>query len=54
MLLFALAMGNETLPINLSESCKCFINSKTVALAKKELNNQFEHRKMTKVSFLMG
>jgi hypothetical protein len=34
MLLFASAMDNETVPVDLSESCKCFINSKTVTLAK--------------------
>jgi hypothetical protein len=54
MLLFALAMDNETVPIDLSESCKCIINSKLVALAKQELNLQFENHGMTKVSFPMG
>jgi hypothetical protein len=54
MLLFASAMNNETAPINLSESLICFINSKTVALTKQELNHQVEHRRMTKVSFPMG
>jgi hypothetical protein len=51
MLLFASAMDNETVPTDLTESCKCFINSKTAALAKQELNLQFENRRMPKVTF---
>jgi hypothetical protein len=54
MLLFASEMDNETVPIDLSESCKCFIKSKTVALAEQENNLQFEHHGITEVSFLMG
>jgi len=38
MLLFALAMDNKTVPTELTESCKCIINSKMVALTEQELN----------------
>jgi hypothetical protein len=51
MLLFASAMDNKTVPVNPSESCKCFTNSKTITLAKQEINLQFDHCGMTKVSF---
>ncbi len=54
MFLFALAIDNKTVPTNLTKSCKCFINSKTVAPAKQELKLQFKNRKMTQVGFLMG
>ncbi len=54
MLLFASAMDNKSVPIDLTESCKLFINSQTVALAKQVLNFQFKNRGMTEVSFLMG
>ena len=40
-----------TKPVN---SCKRIINSKTVALAEQELNNQFESHSLNKVSFLPG
>jgi hypothetical protein len=53
MLLFASAMDNKTFPINLTESCKCFINSQTVALAEQVLNLQLKNRKMTEASFPM-
>jgi hypothetical protein len=48
------AMDNETLPTDLTHSCKQFINSKTTALAEQELNLQFENCGMTKVSFMTG
>jgi hypothetical protein len=51
MLLFASAMDNETVPLDLIDSCKRVINSKTVALAEQELNLQFENRGLSKVSF---
>ncbi len=51
MLLFTSAMNNETVPIDLSESCKYFINSKTVEFAEQELTLQFENCGMTKVRF---
>ncbi len=54
MLLFASAMDNETVPLDLTDSCKRVINSKIVALAEQELNLQFENRGLSKVSFLMG
>jgi hypothetical protein len=54
MLLFASAIDNETVPIDLSDSCKQFINSKTAALGKQELNLQFKNREMTEVSFMKG
>jgi hypothetical protein len=54
MLLFALATDNETVPLDLTDSCKQFINSKTTALAKQELNLQFKNRGMTEVSFTTG
>ncbi len=54
MLLFASAMDNKTVPLDLMDSCKHGINSKTVALAKKELNLQFENRGLSEVSFLTG
>ena len=54
MLLFASAMDNETVPTDLTDSCKCMINSKTVALAEQELNLQFKSRGLNMVSFLTG
>jgi hypothetical protein len=54
MLLFALAMDNETVPIDLTDSCMQFINSKTSALAKQELNLQFKNCRMTKISLTAG
>jgi hypothetical protein len=53
-LLFASAMDNETVPLNLMDSCKRVINSKTVALTEQELNLQFKNRGLSEVSFLMG
>ena len=54
MLLYASAMDNESVPTELTESCKRIINSKTVALAEQELNLQFESRGLNMVSFLTG
>jgi hypothetical protein len=54
MILFASAMDDETVPTNPIESCKRFINSKTVALAEQELNFQFENWNMPDVSFPSG
>jgi hypothetical protein len=51
MLLFASAMDNKTVPTDLTESCKRFINSKMAALAKQELNLQFKNRVMLEVTF---
>ncbi len=54
MILFALARDNEEVPDNVTDSCKRFMNSKSVALAEQELNQQFETRGMNKVSFTTG
>ena len=54
MFLFASAMDNESVPTELTESCKRIINSKTVALAEQELNLQFESRGLDMVSFPTG
>ncbi len=54
MLLLASAMDNETVPTDLTDSCKRVINSKTVALAEQELNLQFESRGLNMVRFPMG
>jgi hypothetical protein len=40
MLLFTSAMDDETVTINLTDSCKRLINSKTAAHVKQELNLQ--------------
>ncbi len=39
MILFALAMDNKEVPEDVTNSCKRFINSKSVALAEQELNH---------------
>jgi len=54
MFLFASALDNEEIPNKLVDSCKRIINSKTVALAEQELNNQFESHGLNEVSFLPG
>jgi hypothetical protein len=54
MILFASTMDNEEVPTDFADSCKCFMNSKTVTLAEQELNQQFETRGMNKVSFTTG
>jgi hypothetical protein len=41
MILFASALDSDDLPNKPVNSCKRIINSKTVALAEQELNNQF-------------
>jgi hypothetical protein len=54
MILFALAMDSEEVPDDVTDSCKRFMNSKSVALAEQELNQQFENRGMNEVSFTTG
>jgi hypothetical protein len=54
MILFASATDNEEVPTDFTDSCKRFMNSKTVALAEQELNQQFETRGMNEVSFTTG
>ncbi len=54
MILFASALDNGEIPDKLVNSLKHIIKSKTVALAKQELNNQFETHGLNKVSFLPG
>jgi hypothetical protein len=46
MILFAFAMDSKTVPDKPVDSCKCFTNCKSVALAEQELNNQFESQGM--------
>jgi hypothetical protein len=54
MIIFTSALDSNEIPDKPVESCKRIINSKTVALAEQELNNQFETRGLDKVSFLLG
>jgi hypothetical protein len=54
MLLFTLAMDDESVPINLTKSCRLHFKSKMVALAKQKLRLKFENRGMTQVSFPTG
>jgi hypothetical protein len=54
MILFASVMDNKEVPTNFTDSCKRFMNSKTVALAEQELNQEFKTRGMNKVSFTTG
>jgi hypothetical protein len=54
MFLFASALDSEEIPNEPVDSCKRIINSKTVALAEQELNNQFESHGLNEVSFLPG
>ncbi len=54
MILFASAMDNEEVPDNVTNSCKRFMNSKSVALVEQELNQQFKTRRMNEVSFTTG
>ena len=49
IILFASAMDQESVPTDSIDSCKCIINSKTVALAKQELYLQFKNRDMLDV-----
>ncbi len=42
MILFASTMDSEIVPDKPVDSCKHFMNCKSVALAEQELNNQFE------------
>ena len=53
MLLFISALDDDEIPNKLVESCKRILNSKTVVLAKQELNNQFKTHSLSEVSFLM-
>ena len=48
------ALDNKEIPDELIDSCKRIINSKTVALAEQELNNQLESHGLNEVSFLPG
>ena len=52
--LFASALDNKEIPDEPVDSCKRMINSKTVALAEQELNNQFESHGLNEVSFSPG
>ena len=54
MILFASALDNKEVPDEPVDSCKRIINSKAVALAEQELNNQFETHGLNEVSFLPG
>ena len=54
MFLFASALDNEEIPDEPADSCKRIINSKTVALAEQELNNQLESHGLNEVSFSPG
>ncbi len=54
MILFASAMDNKEVPDDVTDSCKHFMNSKSVALAEQELNQQFKTRGMNEVSFVTG
>jgi hypothetical protein len=54
MILFASALDNEEIPDEAVDSCKRIINSKMVALAEQELNNQFESHSLNQVSFSPG
>jgi hypothetical protein len=54
MILFASALDNKEVPDEPVDSCKRIMNSKMVALAEQELNNQFETHGLNKVSFLPG
>ena len=54
MILFVSAWDNKKIPDELVDSFKRIINSKTVALAEQELNNQFESHGLNEVSFFPG
>jgi hypothetical protein len=54
MILFASALDNEEIPDKSIDSCMRVINSKTVVLAKQELNNLFESHGLNEVSYLPG
>ena len=54
MILFTSALDNEEVPDKLVNSYKRIINSKTVALAEQELNNQFKTHGLNEVSFSPG
>ncbi len=52
MIIFASALDSDEIPDKPVKSCKRIINSKMVALAEQELNNQFETQGLNKVSYL--
>ena len=54
MILFASALDNDEILDKSVDSLKRIINSKTVALAKQELNIQFETHGLNEVSFSPG
>ncbi len=54
MIIFASALDSNVIPDEPVESCMHIINSKTVAHAEQELNNQFKIRGLNEVSFLPG
>jgi hypothetical protein len=54
MIIFTSALDSNEIPNQPVESCKRIINSKTVALAKQELNNHFETHGLNEVSFSPG
>ncbi len=54
MILSASALDNNKILDEPVDSLKHIINSKTVALAKQELNNQFKTRGLNEVSFFTG
>jgi hypothetical protein len=54
MILFILAMDNKEVPDDVTNSCKRFMNSKSVTLTEQELNQQCETRGMNEVSFATG
>jgi hypothetical protein len=43
MILFASTMDNKEVPTDFTNSCKRFMNSKTVAFAEQELNQRFKN-----------
>jgi hypothetical protein len=54
MILFAPALGSDKIPNKPVDSCKCNINSKKVALAEQELNNQLKTHNLNKASVSPG
>jgi hypothetical protein len=54
MILVASAMDNKEVSDDVTDSCKHFMNSKSVTLVEQELNQQFETRGMNEVSLTTG
>jgi hypothetical protein len=52
MIIFAPALDSDEIPNKPVELCKRIINRKRAALAKQELNNQFETQGLNKVGLL--